>query len=117
METVMTETAPFFSAPSDNGWMDADPGVRRRVRLQLPEMMIVEVEFQAGAVGAPHAHPHVQCCYVERGSFEVTIGDHSQTLPSGGCFIVPSGTRHGVRALEAGVLVDVFTPRRDDFLP
>ncbi|RUW57885.1 cupin, partial [Mesorhizobium sp. M7A.F.Ca.US.008.03.1.1] len=40
----------------------------------------------------------------------------SEILAAGGSFIVPSGLVHGVKALEAGRLVDSFAPHRADFL-
>ena len=106
----------LFAEASDAGWRDLGAGIGRRVRLHLPEMMMVEVAFEAGAVGAPHAHPHVQCSYVEKGAFDVTIGGVTRRLARGGAFITPPNVEHCVVALEAGLLIDVFTPRRDDFL-
>jgi quercetin dioxygenase-like cupin family protein len=50
------------------------------------------------------------------GRFEVTIAGRTETLAAGGSFIVPSGLVHGVKALEAGRLIDSFTPHRADFL-
>ncbi|HWJ73066.1 MAG TPA: cupin domain-containing protein [Kaistia sp.] len=88
----------------------------RRVLVDLPELMLVEFTFEAGGIGALHAHPHVQSSYVAEGRFEVTIGDVTKEIAAGGAFIVPSGVAHGVKALVAGRLVDSFTPRRDDFL-
>ena len=106
----------LFAEASDAGWRDLGAGIGRRVRLHLPEMMMVEVAFEAGAIGATHAQPHVQCSYVEKGAFDVTIGGVTRRLTRGGGFIVPPNVEHGVVALEAGLLIDVFTPRRDDFL-
>ena len=106
----------YFSDPTDRPFTELGGGVRRRVRLELPEMMVVEFAFEPGAVGALHSHPHIQSSYVEEGSFEVTIGSETRRLGKGGCYIVPAGAVHGVRATERGVLIDVFTPRRDDFL-
>jgi quercetin dioxygenase-like cupin family protein len=106
----------LFAEASDAGWRDLGAGVRRRVRLHLPQMMMVEVGFEAGAVGAPHAHPHIQCSYVEKGAFDVTIGGVTRRIARGGGFIVPANAEHGVVALEPGLLIDVFTPQRDDFL-
>ena len=48
--------------------------------------------------------------------FEVTIDGRTQTLGVGDSFIVPSNLVHGVKALEAGRLVDSFTPHRADFI-
>ena len=112
----MTDPASFFAEPSDDGWTPSAPGVERRVRLNLPEMMVVEFCFAAGAVGSAHAHPHVQSSYVREGVFDVTIAGTTRRLGGGGGYIVPGGVEHGVVALEPGMLIDVFTPRRDDFL-
>lgn len=97
-------------------WVIVAPGNRRRVLVSQPQLMQVEFAFDEGAVGALHAHPHVQASYVAEGTFEVTIGGVTSVLEQGGSFIVPPNVVHGVRALSAGRLVDCFTPRREDFL-
>jgi quercetin dioxygenase-like cupin family protein len=78
--------------------------------------MVVEFAFEKGAVGVLHSHQHVQASYVAEGRFEVTIDGRTETLEEGDSFIVPSNLVHGVKALEAGRLVDSFTPHRADFL-
>lgn len=97
-------------------WVTVAPGNRRRVLVSQPQLMQVEFAFDEGAVGALHAHPHVQASYVAEGTFEVTIGGVTSVLEQGGSFIVPPNVVHGVRALSAGRLVDCFTPQREDFL-
>lgn len=97
-------------------WVDAAPGVRRRIMGHVPEMMLVEVAFEAGAIGAMHSHPHTQASYVAEGKFEVTIDGVTQTLGAGESFVVAPGLPHGVLAVEVGRLIDSFAPRRDDFL-
>jgi quercetin dioxygenase-like cupin family protein len=105
-----------FAQAGDAKWIEVAPGNRRRVLIHTPELMQVEFGFDAGAIGALHSHPHIQVSYVAEGSFEVTIDGVTQVVGTGGSFIVPSGLVHGVKALEAGRLVDVFTPARQDFL-
>ena len=78
--------------------------------------MMVEFAFEKGGDRRLHSHPHVQSSYVAEGSFEVTIDGRTERLDAGDSFIVPSGLRHGVKALEKGRLVDCFTPHRADFL-
>lgn len=107
----------YFIDAATGEWTQTGPGVRRRVRLTLPEMMVVEFAFAAGGVGPLHQHPHIQSSYVVKGSFDVTIDGVTRRLEAGGGYIVPPNLIHGVVAHEDGMLVDVFTPRRDDFLP
>ena len=108
---MMKNTA---NGPGD--WVDAGPGVRRRIMGQVPEMMMVEVAFQKGAIGPQHSHPHAQSSYVAEGRFEVVIEGATQILTAGQSFVVAPDLRHGVLAIEAGRLIDTFSPRRDDFL-
>jgi quercetin dioxygenase-like cupin family protein len=108
-------TAKVFAQPGDGKITQLD-GSTRRVVLDLPELMLVEFTFVKGGVGPLHSHPHVQSSYVAEGVFDVTIDGVTQRIAAGGGYIVPSGLMHGVVAVEAGKLIDSFTPRREDFL-
>ncbi|WP_099823271.1 cupin domain-containing protein [Oceaniglobus indicus] len=94
----------------------ADAGVVRRVLSDSPELMVVSFTFDGDAIGKLHDHPHVQATYVQSGRFAFTIGADEIEVGAGDSFVIPSGARHGCRCLEPGVLIDTFTPRRDDFL-
>lgn len=96
--------------------VDAGSGVTRRVLSDSPELMVVEFRFAKDGIGALHNHPHVQATYVQAGRFEFTIGDQVVQVSPGDSFVIPSMVMHGCRALEDGILIDTFTPRRDDFL-
>ena len=96
--------------------VEADPGVLRQVLADAPELMVVSFRFEAGAEGKPHHHPHVQSTYVEAGRFAFTIAGEEREVGPGDSFVIPSNAVHGCRCLEAGRLIDGFTPRRDDFL-
>ena len=78
--------------------------------------MVVSFRFEAGAEGAVHSHPHVQSTYVRAGRFRFTVAGRDFEVGPGDSFVIPSGAEHGCTCLEAGELIDGFTPRRDDFL-
>ena len=106
----------LFARGDDGEWTELGQGNRRRVILHTDELMLVEFAFEKGGIGALHSHPHVQGSYIAEGRFEVTVGEHTRVLSTGDSFIAPSGVVHGVKALEAGRLIDSFTPHRADFL-
>jgi len=106
----------LFSKPGSGDWAATPDGNRRRIVLHTDELMLVEFAFEKGGVGVLHSHPHVQASYVAEGLFEVTIDGAAEVIGKGGAFIVPSGLTHGVKAIEAGRLIDSFTPHRADFL-
>ncbi|MGN7721693.1 cupin domain-containing protein [Chitinophaga sp. 22620] len=97
-------------------WEDAAPGIQRQMLGYDNSVMLVKVKFEKGAVGDMHQHPHTQVSYVESGSFELTIGGEKKVLRTGDGYFVPSNVLHGCVCLEPGVLIDVFTPHRADFL-
>jgi len=110
----MTDITLFSDGTGD--WTATPDGNRRRVVLHTDELMMVEFAFEKGGEGWLHSHPHVQASYVVEGVFEVTIDGRTQTVAAGGAYIVPSNLVHGVKALEAGRLIDAFTPHRAEFL-
>ena len=77
---------------------DLGGGVTRRVLAYTPQLMIVEVNF------------------VKSGRFRFTIDDEPVEVGPGDTIAFPSGIRHGTLCLEAGTLIDMFTPMREDFL-
>ena len=97
--------------------VDVGNGATRRVLSDSAELMLVEFAFNSDGVGAAHSHRHVQSTLVKSGRFEFTVGDRTFEVGPGDAFVIPSGVTHGCRALGVpGVLLDTFTPRREDFL-
>jgi len=97
-------------------WEDAEPGVRRRIVQAQGKLMLMEVQFAAGAAGYEHSHPHEQISYCVAGRFEYLLDGKTHLLSAGHSIYVPGNARHGAKALEAGTLIDVFTPVREDLL-
>ena len=91
-------------------------GVKRRILAYSKDAMCVENTFETGGVGAMHCHPHTQVTYIVSGRYRFTIDGQPSEVGPGDAFIIPSGAEHGCLCLEEGVLIDSFTPRRDDFL-
>ena len=106
---------PFVSS-ADIEWEKLGGGVERKILGYDEMLMMVCVRFATGSVGTLHHHIHRQISYVESGVFEVTIDGEKNVLRKGDCFFVQPDLIHGVVALEQGVLVDIFSPCREDFL-
>ena len=96
--------------------IDLGGGVTRRILSYDENLMSVEVAFETGAAGAEHTHPHTECSYVLSGKFSYSVEGEAVILNPGDSIVVPSGLPHGTVCLEKGVLLDVFTPMRKDFL-
>jgi quercetin dioxygenase-like cupin family protein len=97
-------------------WQAAEPGVRRKITAVGKTIMSMIVEFEAGAEGYVHSHPHEQLTYVVRGELDFTVDGVVRRVREGDSIFIPSHAKHGVKALTAAVLFDTFTPLRDDLL-
>lgn len=91
-------------------------GVTRRILAYTDGMMCVENTFEKGAVGALHSHPHTQITYIVSGVFSFTIDGVKKTVKAGDTMLKQDSVIHGCVCEEAGVLLDIFTPMREDFL-
>ena len=95
---------------------NCEPGVKRKVLAYNEDVMMCEVSFEEGAVGNRHSHEHLQTTYVAEGSFEFYVAGEYATVKKGDILLIPGGSEHGVKALDKGVLIDVFNPYRKEFL-
>ncbi|HOP75430.1 MAG TPA: cupin domain-containing protein [Bacillota bacterium] len=94
----------------------AGEGVRRKILAYGENLMAVEVHFEEGAIGALHQHPHTQLSYVLEGEFEFEIGGEKNIVKKGDTLYKLPNVVHGCRCLKKGILLDIFTPYREDFL-
>lgn len=108
------QSRPFFIA-ADEKVYNADKGITRQFVGYDNSIMMVKVMFEKGAIGYQHAHVHAQTTYVVSGKFEMTIGDETKILEAGDGFYTEPNIMHGCTCLEAGILIDVFSPIREDF--
>ncbi len=87
----------------------------RKVKAHKGGLMFVEVIFENGGVGKPHTHEHERYCI--EGEFEYTVGDETRIVGVGDSVYIPPNIIHGCKVLsDRGVLIDVFSPQREDFL-
>lgn len=106
----------LFQIESEVAWENPSPGITRQIYGYDDKIMLVKAKFEAGAVGALHEHHQSQVTYVESGVFEMMIGDEKKIIKKGDGYYVPPHALHGCVCKEPGILIDVFSPYREDFL-
>ncbi len=104
----------FFN--DDTPWEQVAEGLSRQIMGFDGKIMLVKAKFETGAVGNLHKHYHSQVTYVASGEFEMTIGDEKKIIKEGDSYYIPPHEMHGCVCLSPGVLIDVFSPAREDFL-
>ena len=116
MEKKLFGSSKEFINGQELEWETVGEGLKRKIMGFDDKIMLVKVHFEVGAIGQMHEHYHSQVTYVESGRFDVTIDGQTQTLTGGDSFYIPPHALHGAVCKEAGVLIDVFSPIREDFM-
>jgi quercetin dioxygenase-like cupin family protein len=91
------------------------PGIVRRTMTAGDKMMLIEVTLDPGAVVPMHTHPHEQTGYVVSGRMRLQIADETLDLNPGDAYMIPGGAEHEATALEPLVIVDIFSPPREEY--
>lgn len=91
-------------------------GLSRRILAYGDDLMCVENHFEIGAEGKLHSHPHTQASYIAEGVFTFTVDGETRTVKKGDSLFVPGNVLHGCVCIEKGIVLDVFTPMREDFV-
>jgi quercetin dioxygenase-like cupin family protein len=105
-----------FHMADEAAFQEVDPGVFRRMRTHTDNLMMVEIKFNKGAVGSEHTHPHEQQTYILEGRFRFSNDGETREVGPGDTICFAPNVKHGTVCLEAGRLIDVFSPARKDFL-
>ncbi len=107
---------PSYVLAAEEEVEQVEDGIKRQILAFDDNLMAVKVWFDEGAIGYEHQHPHTQVSYVESGEFEAKIDGVTKLLRAGDSFYVAPHQLHGAVCKKAGVLIDIFTPHREDFI-
>jgi len=105
----------YFITPQDAPQVEMLPGVHRRTMGTTDEAMLCEFFLERDSVVPEHSHMNDQVGYVIYGSIELTIGDVQRVCQPGDSYAVPGGVVHKARALVDSLVIDAFSPPRNDY--
>ena len=112
----METCSDLFLFKDEISWYPAGEGIRRQIMGFDTQIMLVKVEFQKGAIGSEHSHSHCQSTYVASGVFEFTVDGITKKVKEGDGIYIPPNVVHSTKCIEPGMLIDAFSPMREDFI-
>ena len=97
--------------------VQVDAGAVRRIMGSLDQLMVCELELTKGGPVNRHSHPHDQITYIVKGTLEFCVEGEKAIVHAGDTMCIPGGIEHGpTEILEDSVIIDTFSPKRDDFV-
>ncbi|RRD94285.1 cupin domain-containing protein [Clostridiales bacterium COT073_COT-073] len=92
------------------------PGTIHKVLSYDDNLMVCELTMEEGATGKEHSHPHTQITYIVSGEHAFLVDGETKIVKAGDTVYIPSGAMHNATCLKPGKIVDIFSPKREDFL-
>ncbi len=90
-------------------------GIMRQI-VMGEKMMFVRWHFKAGIHVPAHQHPNEQIAYMLRGVMELRVAGERRRLGPGQVCLIPGKVEHEAWFPEESVVIDIFSPPRQDFL-
>ena len=107
----------MFYSPDERDYLEALEGIHRKTLVHGERTLLTEFRIDRGAVIPIHHHPHEQTGYLVTGRVAFTIdGQRFEAVP-GSSWCIASDVEHGAEALEDCLMVEVFSPVREEYLP
>lgn len=103
----------FFNV-TEGSWEDMGKGQLRKV-LHMENLSLMILRFPKGTVTDPaHKHSQEQAAVILSGRVRMHVGGAVKELGPGEGYRVPSNLPHHIEILEDAVLIDFFSPKRED---
>ena len=106
---------PRIRAIADSNAVDAYPGVTRRTLASGDRLTLMRIEVAGGATVPEHKHMHEQAGTVVSGRISIRLGDVTTVCGAGDAYLIPGDLPHEVVAIEDSVLVEAFSPVREEY--
>jgi quercetin dioxygenase-like cupin family protein len=79
-------------------------------------LTVAQVYLKKGAIVPRHSHLNEQFTYIVSGALTLIFDDGRVTLRGGELLIIPPHVPHSAEALEDTLDMDIFVPRREDWI-
>lgn len=79
--------------------------------------LMAQIKLAKGSQVPTHSHPHEQTGMMISGKLRFVADGKTMDVETGDSWCLPGGVEHSAEALEDTVVIEVFSPVREDYLP
>ena len=106
----------MFYKKVDSGYMEPAQGVMLKTLVHGDRTSMCEFLVKKGAAVPGHTHPHEQTGYLVSGRLSLCIGEETFDATPGDSWCIPGDVEHSAEIIEDAVIVEAFSPVREDYL-
>jgi len=107
----------MFCRKNDSGYRELLDGIRMKTLVHGEKSLLSEFRLEKGRWLPLHRHLHEQTKYLVSGRIRLIVEGEMFEAGPGDAWSIPGAAEHGAEVLEDSVVVEVFSPVREDYLP
>ena len=91
-------------------------GVELTTLVHGEKTLMGQFKIAKGSAIPAHSHPHEQTGYLVSGKVRFNADGETMDAEPGDSWCLPGGVEHSAEALEDSIVIEVFSPVREDYL-
>lgn len=107
----------MFNKKSNENYKTPIEGIKLKTLAYGKKTLITEFRLEKDKTLPLHSHPNEQTGYLVSGQIILIIGDKKYNAEPGDSWCIQENVEHGAEVIEESVVVEVFSPVREDYLP
>jgi len=106
-----------FTKTSNLGYQEKLKGVMLKTLVYGEKTLMASITLKKGGIIPAHQHLHEQSGFLISGRLDFVVNEDHIIVEPGDSWTFLANIPHGVEALEASSIIEVFSPVREDYLP
>lgn len=107
----------MFCKVEESGYQQVLPGIKRKTLVHGEKTLLSAFRLAAKSVLPRHAHVYEQTGYLVSGRIVLIIGEERFAAEAGDSWCIPGHREHSAEILEDALVIEIFSPVREDYLP
>ncbi|MCA9977929.1 MAG: cupin domain-containing protein [Anaerolineales bacterium] len=107
----------MFTKATTGGYKELLPGVHLKTLVYGDKSLLSQFWFEKGAKIPTHQHPQEQTGYLISGRLAFIVAGEAIVAEAGDSWSIPGDVPHSADVLEEAIVIEVFSPVREDYLP
>jgi len=92
-------------------------GIHLTTLVHGEKTLMGQFKIARGSAIPAHSHPHEQTGILISGKLRFNVAGEIQEVEAGDSWCLPGDVEHAAEALDDSVVIEVFSPVREDYLP
>lgn len=104
----------FYSLNDEKKWKLLEGNQKNRI-VHMDNVTVIFFQAPKGLITPEdHAHSNEQVTYLAKGKLKIIIGDKEKVIVANEGYMVPPNEKHHIEVLEDSLIIDFFSPKRED---